>query len=61
MNSRKHIYYLTVADIQNVAKDIIDRKLESEELAKVISKLQDRIQWYDPIELTILNEIKMST
>ena len=56
MDSRKHIYYITVGDVQAVAEETIGRKLHKNELEKVISKLLDKIQWYDPLEEVISNE-----
>ena len=56
MNSRKHVYYLTVSDVQNVAKETLGRRLEERELTRVIEKLLDKIQWYEPIEEVILAE-----
>jgi hypothetical protein len=56
MDSRKHIYYITVGNVQIVAEETIGRKLHKRELEKVISKLLDKIQWYDPLEEIISDE-----
>ena len=56
MNSRKHIYYITVSDVQVVAKEVLGRKLDTGELSRVVNKLLDKIQWYDPLEETIIWE-----
>jgi hypothetical protein len=56
MDSRKHIYYLTVSDVQVVANDVLGRKLDPEELSRVVSRVPERIEWRDPIERTILSE-----
>lgn len=55
LNPRKHIYYLTVSDVQKVAEDSIQRRLNEEELTRVAEKVLDKIQWYDPIEESILS------
>jgi CRISPR/Cas system CSM-associated protein Csm2 small subunit len=56
MDSRKHIYYVTVGDVQTVAEDTVGRKLREKELQKVIDKILDRIQWYDVVEDAIAQE-----
>jgi hypothetical protein len=59
MDSRKHLYYITVSDVQAVAKDTIGRLLNEKELQKVYHKFLDRIEWYEPIERAILDEINI--
>ena len=61
MNSRKHLFYITISDIQIVAKETLNRNLNKEELKMVSEKLIDKVQWYDPIEELILSESKKST
>jgi hypothetical protein len=56
MRFQKHIYYLTVSDVQTVAQETLDRKLNEKELSRVIEKLCDKIQWYDAIEDVIVLE-----
>jgi hypothetical protein len=58
MNSRKHLYYITVFDIQTIAKETLGSNLDNEELTRVADKLLDKIQWYEPIEEIILSERK---
>jgi hypothetical protein len=58
MESRKHIYYLTVEDVQTVAQEAIGHKLRKKELQKVVDKIADKIQWYDVIEEVISQEIR---
>jgi hypothetical protein len=58
MDTRKHAYYLTIGDIQVVAKEIIERKLNDKELTMVIDKLRDKIQWHDAVEDVIFSEIQ---
>ncbi len=54
MKPQKHIYYITVEDIQKVANETIGRKLVNKEIEKVIEQLLDKIQWYEPLEELIL-------
>jgi hypothetical protein len=56
MDKRKHIYYLTVSDVQTVAQEILERELTEKELTRVVDKLPDKIQWYDAIEEVITRE-----
>jgi hypothetical protein len=56
MHSRKHIYYFTVSDVQQVASETIGRLLDEKELTRIAEKILDRINWYDPVEETILDE-----
>jgi hypothetical protein len=53
MDTRRHIYYLTVGDVQIVAQETVERKLNKKELERVIEKLRYKIQWYDAIEEVI--------
>lgn len=54
MNPQKHIYFITVSDIQRVAREVIERNLNEWELQRVVERALDTIQWYDPIEQAIL-------
>jgi hypothetical protein len=56
MNSRKHIYYITVSDVQRLAKENIGRNLDAIELARVTDTLLDKIQWFDVVEEAIVSE-----
>lgn len=53
---RKHIYYITISDVQHVAEENIGRSLNAYELARVTDKLLDKIQWYDVVEEVIISE-----
>lgn len=55
MRSDKKIYSLNISDIQNVAEEYLNRKLNEEELKKVINKVGDYIPWYDAIENTFID------
>jgi hypothetical protein len=56
MNIRKHIYYITISDIQHVAEENIGRSLNENELARVTDKILDKIEWYDAVEEAIISE-----
>jgi len=56
MNSRKHIYYITVSDVQRIARENIGRNLHPAELVRVTDRLLDRIQWFDVVEEEIVSE-----
>ncbi len=60
MNSRKHIYFITVSDLQTVARENIGRNLNSAELTKIIDRVLDSINWYDPVEEAIFAETETS-
>jgi hypothetical protein len=55
MNNRKHIYYITVGDLQRIAKELVGRNLSATELARVTDTLLDRIQWFDVVEDAIVS------
>jgi len=50
----KIIYQLTIEDLQNVANEILNRKLTEEEISFVADKLGDCINWYDAIQDAIM-------
>jgi len=54
MRSDKKIYSLNISDIQNVAEEYLNRKVNEEELKKVINKVGDYIPWYDAIVNTFI-------
>lgn len=45
----KIIYKLTVKDIQNVAMELLNRKLTRAEVEKLIGPIEEKITWYDAI------------
>lgn len=47
------IYSLSVADIQDVADQELDRELTPEEIKLVEDRVGDYISWYDAIALAI--------
>lgn len=58
MNSCKHLYYLTVSDIQNVAQQELERTLTKAEIKLIEDNIGDYIKWYEAIALTISSHIK---
>jgi hypothetical protein len=47
------IYYITIADIQDVAEKELERELTAEEIKLVADRVGEYIAWYDAIALTI--------
>lgn len=47
------IYSLTMADLEKVSEDLLNRKLTQEEIEKAIKKLPDYIDWYESINYTL--------
>jgi hypothetical protein len=47
--SKKIIYQLVVADVQEVAMDTINRKLTLDEIETIKEKIAERIEWFDAI------------
>jgi hypothetical protein len=52
-NPQKIVYSINNSDLQNVALDVIERKLNEGELKIVADKLGDFIQWHDAISYAI--------
>lgn len=51
----KIIYSLNIDDIQTVAEDELERKLNREELKMVQDKIGDHINWFEAISSAIKN------
>ena len=47
--SKKIIYQLVIADVQEVAMETINRKLTLDEIETIREKIADRIEWFDAI------------
>lgn len=47
------VYSLNGEDIQNVASDLLERKLTRKEVELVENSICDYINWYDAIEFAI--------
>ena len=60
MNTRKHIYFITISDIQRLAREKIGRTLDGVELGRVTDRLLDNIQWYDVAEEAIVSETELT-
>lgn len=53
----KLIYQLSVDDVQNVADDVLSRSLTEKEIEEVKELVESYINWYDIIEMAILEKI----
>ena len=53
----KIIYSLNIEDLQNVADDVLSRKLNASELSILEDKIGDYIDWYDVIHNAIIQNI----
>lgn len=49
MNEEEIIYSLNINDIQTVAEEEIGRNLSSREIKKIITFIEENINWYDAI------------
>ena len=54
----KVIYSLNIEDVQNVALDLLGRKLEDNELSVIENKVGNYIDWFQAIETAIIDNIK---
>ena len=52
MRRDKIVYSLCIGDIQDVAKEKLERQLNEQELKEVVEKVGDFISWSDGIENT---------
>ena len=50
MRNSDTFYQLTIGDVQHVAVESIGRDLTEDELNQVISRVEDRIEWFNTIE-----------
>ena len=53
------IYQLTIEDIQTVAEEEFGRKLTSQEIEQITDAIGDRIPWYDAVQYTIKDKLKL--
>ncbi len=60
MSPKTHIYFITVSDVQRVAEEIINRRLNENELERVVEQVLENIEWYDPIERSIMDIVSPS-
>jgi len=54
----KIIYSLNVEDLQNVADDVLNRKLNTNEIKTLQDKIGNHIDWYDTIHNAIIQNIR---
>ena len=54
---RKIIYQLTIEDIQEVAKQELDRELTKAEIKLLIDPIAEKIPWYDAIANSIYEQL----
>ncbi|MBI1805964.1 MAG: hypothetical protein HYR76_02795 [Ignavibacteria bacterium] len=59
IDTERIVYSLNVEDIQEVARQILDRELTEKEIALVEESLGDYISWFDAIEFAIRKRIKI--
>ena len=51
--SEETVYEISVEDLQQVAKEVLERELTSEEIAAVGNAVGDYIDWFQAIENAI--------
>lgn len=49
LRANTKVYYITVEDIQNVAEQVIERKLTTKEIMNIEDIIAENIPWYDAI------------
>jgi len=57
-DSERIVYSLNVEDIQEVAKEVLGRKLTKREISLVEESLGDYIKWFDAVEFAIYEHIR---
>ena len=58
--NEKAVYKISVEDLQQVAKEVLERELTSEEIAAVGNAVGDYIDWFQAIEHAIHHCIRGS-
>jgi hypothetical protein len=61
MNGRKHVYWITDGDIQNLVIENFGRMANNEELERIIDIILDRIPWVDAVESAIRETMQGKT
>ncbi len=51
--NKKIVYSINVTDIQEVAQEVLDRKLNKEEISKIKESIGDYLDWFQAIENSI--------
>ena len=60
MRRDKIVYSLCIGDIQDLAEEKLERKLNEQELKEVVEKVGDFISWTDAIENTF-NDLHLTS
>ena len=58
--SEETVYEISVEDLQQVAKEVLERELTSEEIAAVGNAVGDYIDWFQAIENAIQRCVRRS-
>ncbi len=57
ISASKIIYSINIEDVQNVAEQELGRELNKKELKIIEDKIGDYIDWYEAINMTIIDSI----
>lgn len=55
----KTVYEISVADLQDVAKEVLERELTDEEVVAVGNSVGDYIDWFQAIENAIYQHVRV--
>jgi hypothetical protein len=55
----KTVYEISVADLQDVAKEVLDRELTGEQVIAVGNSVGDYIDWFQAIENAIYQHVRV--
>lgn len=55
--NNKIVYSINITDIQEVAQQVLDRKLNKEEIIKIKESIGDYLDWFQAIENSIHKHI----
>lgn len=55
--NNKIVYSINITDIQEVAQQVLDRKLKKEEIIKIKESIGDYLDWFQAIENSIRKHI----
>jgi hypothetical protein len=53
----KTVYKISVADLQHVAKEVLDRELTDEEVVAIGNSIGDHVDWFQAIENAIYQHV----
>ncbi|MEW6108809.1 MAG: hypothetical protein AB1632_06545 [Nitrospirota bacterium] len=57
-NNKRIVYSINIADIQEVANQVLERDLTDKEIALVEDSIGDYIDWFTAIENAIYKHVK---